>query len=225
VETSLHRQIKALYGSRPGGRVEVSVAGYRIDAICADGLLIEVQSGALGPLRGKIERLVGLGQRIRVVKPIILARRIVRLDRSSGRLLSARTSPKRGHVLDVFQDLVGVARWLTEPGFSLELLEVDIDERRVARKRRPGFAVVDRILVEAGRAISLEEPDDLWRLLPASSLPRVFTTRDLAQALGRPLHFAQQVAYCLRTSGAAQRCGRLGRFPGYTATANRDRGS
>ena len=217
METSLHRQIKARYGSMPGDRVEATFAGYRIDAIRSDGLLIEVQSAALSPLRGKIERLVGLGQRVRVVKPIILARRIIQIDRRTGRPLSARRSPKRGHCLDIFDDLVAVARWLAEPGFSLELLEVIIDEQRVARRRRPGFAVVDRVLVEAGRSILLECPADLWRLLPASRLPQPFTTRDLADALQRPLHFAQRVAYCLRVSGAADCHGRQGRFARYAA--------
>ena len=116
----------------------------RIDAIRSDGLMIEVQSSALSPLRGKIERLVGLGQRVRVVKPIILSRRIVQMDRKTGRALSARRSPKRGQCLDIFDDLVAVARWLAEPGFSLELLEVIIDEQRVARRRRPGSASWDR---------------------------------------------------------------------------------
>jgi len=217
MERSLHRQIKLHYGSDPGGRVEASLEGYRIDAIRSDGLLIEVQSGALSPLRGKIKRLLELGHQIRVVKPIILTRRIVTVDRRSGRTLASRLSPKRGQKLEIFDELVGVARWLSEPGFSLELLEVAIDEHRIARKRRPGYTVKDRSLVDTLGSILLETPEDLWGLLPAAALPGVFTTQDLALALDRPRHFAQKVAYCLRTSGAAEVCGKVGNSQCYTA--------
>ena len=133
MEMSLHRQIKTLYGSTPGGQVEASVAGYRIDAIRSDGLLIEVQSAALSPLRPKIRRLVELGHRVRVVKPVVVSRRIVQVERRSGRILSSRMSPKRGQALEVFDDLVGVARWLAEPQVSMDVMEVMVEEQRVPR--------------------------------------------------------------------------------------------
>ena len=118
METSLHRQLKERYGPEAGGRLEVTLEGFRIDAVAADGALIEVQSGALGPLLAKL--------------------------------------------------------------------------------RRPG---------------------DLWSLLPAG-LPETFTTRELADRLGRPLPFAQRVAYCLRHAGAAEVVGKRGNHRVYL----RDRG-
>src|SRR5262249_18299605 len=50
-----------------------------------------------------------------------------------------------------------------------------------------------------------------WSLLPASCHGQdAFTTRDLADRLGRPLAFAQRVAYCLRLTGAARVVGKSG---------------
>src|SRR4051794_35595519 len=95
VETSLHRQLKEQYGPETGGRSEVAVAGFRIDAVSSEGTLTEVQSGALGPLRGKLLRLLP-EHRVRVVKPVVLARRIVRRTRRDGADVAARLSPKRG---------------------------------------------------------------------------------------------------------------------------------
>ena len=46
-------------------------------------------------------------------------------------------------------------------------------------------------------------PDDLLTMLPPG-LPDPFTTADLARQLGRTRHLAQEVAYCLRESGALQ---------------------
>lgn len=210
METSLHRELKERYGpgSGAGGRLEVSVGGYRIDAVADDGELVEVQSGALGPLCPKVGRLLS-GGRVRVVKPVVLARRVVRRARRDGADLSARFSPKRGALLDVFDDLVGFVRVFPHPNLRLEVLGVVIDEVRVARRRWPGYAVVDRTLREVTGGVALRSADDLWTLLP-DGLDGPFTTRELAERLGRPVHFAQRVAYCLRLTGAAEAVSKQG---------------
>jgi hypothetical protein len=48
---------------------------------------------------------------------------------------------------------------------------------------------------------------DLLSVLPAG-LPDPFTTADLAVALGRSRHAAQEVAYCLREAGVLDVAGR-----------------
>src|SRR3712207_5908641 len=88
VETHLHRQLKERFGLEAGGRSEVVVGGYRVDAVAPDGQLVEVQSGALGPLRAKLTRLLR-EHRVRVVKPVVVARRIVRRAVPDGPDLSA----------------------------------------------------------------------------------------------------------------------------------------
>src|SRR5208337_3530454 len=94
------------------------------------GLLVEIQSGPLGPLRAKLGRLLP-EHRVRVVKPVVLERRVVRRARTDGPDLSARRSPKRGAVVDLFEDLVGLARILPDPNLDIEVLPVSIDEIRV----------------------------------------------------------------------------------------------
>jgi hypothetical protein len=209
VETLLHRQLKARFGPEAGGRSEVVVGGFRVDAVAPDGQLVEVQSGALGPLRAKLTRLLR-DHRVRVVKPVVVSRRIVRRDAADGPDLSARLSPRRGAGFDVFDDLVGLVRLFPHPRLLIDVLAVAIDEVRVPRRRRPGHAVVDRRLRRVERTVSLREAGDLWTLLP-EGLPEPFTTRDLADRLRRPVPFAQRVAYCLRLSGAAEARGKQGR--------------
>ncbi len=208
VETSLHRALKERYGPDAGGRLEVTLGSYRIDAVAADGVLVEVQSGALGPLRGKLGRFLP-GSNVRVVKPVIVARRVVRRARRDGADLSTRFSPKRGDLVDVFDDLIGLARVFPHPNLRIDVLAVEIDEVRVVRRRRPGYAVVDRLLREVVATVSLRHPSDLWNLLPAG-IEDPFTTRELAERLNRPLAFAQKVAYCLRLSGAVATVGKAG---------------
>ncbi|MDR3636610.1 MAG: hypothetical protein P4L84_22600 [Isosphaeraceae bacterium] len=213
METSLHRQIKDVFGVGAGGRTEVVLHGFRIDAVSAEGELIEVQSGALGPLRGKLRRLLA-GHRVRVIKPVVLSRRLVRRARRDGADLSSRLSPKRGAVLDVFDDLIGLRAVFPHPNLSLEVWGVEIDEVRIPRRRWPGYVVVDRRLRAVAGKTVLRDPAELWGLLP-SELADPFTTSDLADSLRRPLAFAQRVAYCLRHAGAARSLGKRGRFQLY----------
>ncbi len=202
MERSLHRQLKQRYGPEVGGRSEVVVGDFRIDAIAPDGRLIEIQAGPLGRLRGKLGRLLP-SCAVGVVKPVVVGRRIVRRDRRTGAELGARRSPKRGSVVDVFDELVALARIFPDPNLRLDVLAVEVDEVRVARRRRPGYEVVDQILTGIVRAVRLREGDDLWALLPAG-LPARFTTAELAESLDRPVDFARRVAYCLLHAGAAE---------------------
>src|SRR4051812_46620475 len=105
---TLHRQLKARFGPEAGGRTEVAVGGDRVDAVGLDGVLVEVQSKGLGTLRTKLRRLLA-EHRVRVVKPVVIGRRVVRRARRDGPDLSARFSPKRGALIDVFDDLVGLS--------------------------------------------------------------------------------------------------------------------
>jgi hypothetical protein len=208
METSLHRSLKERYAAGDATRREVSVKRFRVDAVDDSGRLIEIQSGALGPLRGKLQRLL-VEYRVRIVKPVVLARTVVKRAQRTGAVLSSRRSPKRGALLDVFDDLIGVVRVFPHSNLDIEVIGVTIDEVREQRRRWPGYTVVDRCLREIHGAASLTRASDLWALLPPDCDGRVpFTTRELAGQLDRPLWFAQRVAYCLRMTGAVRVVGK-----------------
>jgi hypothetical protein len=204
VETTLHRELKHHFGPGSGGSEEVTIAGYRIDAINGSGDLIEVQSGPLGPLRRKLVDLLP-SYRIRVVKPIAIRRRVVRRCRTNARESPGRMSPKRQELYDVFEDLIGIASIFPHPNLTIEILATIIEEIRIPRRSWPGYVVADRRLAEIVQTISLAQPDDFWQLLPDNWNWRDrFTTHDLARRLQRSVPFAQRIAYCLRLSGAAR---------------------
>ena len=75
METSLHRQLKALYGAE-ADQQEVRVDGYVIDAI-VNGRLIEIQQASLAAIRGKIRDLLGR-HRVLVVNPLASRKYIVK---------------------------------------------------------------------------------------------------------------------------------------------------
>lgn len=206
METTLHRQLKDHFADAATGSVEFRSDGFRADAIGPDGEWVEIQSSPLGQLRPKLLRLLPL-RRVRVVKPIVLERRIIVLGRSGGPEKPPRRSPYRGDLVEVFDDLVHLVQVFPDPHLRLDVLGVTIDEVRSPRRRRPGYAVEDRRLREIRRTIRVEQPRDLWELLPPRPEGRWadgFTTRDLDGWLGRGLAFAQRVAYCLRLAGAVE---------------------
>jgi hypothetical protein len=212
METSLHRQLKAHYAGDDGS-TEVVFGGYRIDAI-RNGELVEIQHGSLAAIRDKIRRLLGK-QRVRVVKPIV-ANKLLKLDGRGGVELSRRRSPKRGVLLDVFEELVYFTRVFPHNRLVLEVVLVDVEERRFPgcgkrRRRRPAsdFQIEDQVLVKIVQSHSFATIHDLLRLLPRG-LPAEFHTGHLADRLKAPRWTAQRMAYCLREMKAVKVVGKQG---------------
>ena len=77
-EGPLHAAVKAMLAA-PGDRFEVPVGRFVIDLVRVDGELVEVQTGGFGPLGAKLDALLDQ-HRFRVVHPVALERRIVRVD-------------------------------------------------------------------------------------------------------------------------------------------------
>lgn len=95
MESSLHRALKERYGLESGGRSEVTLGGFRIDAMDGAGLLVEIQSGPLSPLRGKLARLLP-DYRVRVVKPVVLEHTVIRRTCAGARHLGSAQSQTGG---------------------------------------------------------------------------------------------------------------------------------
>ncbi len=214
METSLHRQLKLHYAG-DAEQTEVMVDGFRIDAIAGCGELIEIQHASLGALREKTKRLLANPEnRLRVVKPILSRKRLVTLTRRHGSVKRTRMSPKRGELLDVFEDFVHFASVFPRERLTLELLLIESEEHRLDRQRpsRRGlrYRVLDQRLATVGGSYPLRSNEDLLHLLPLNVLPCPFDTAELANCLGRPRWLAQKIAYCLRTTGAVRIDGKRG---------------
>jgi len=225
METSLHRQLKAIYAG-DDGRQEVVCEGYRIDAI-RGGELIEIQHGSLAAIRDKIRRLLK-GHRVRIVKPIVANKLLVKLDKRGGTELDRRRSPKRGTLLNVFDELVYFTRVFPHEQLTLEVVLVDVEERRYPgsgkrrRRRKQGqdFQIEDQRLMGIVASQSFSTAADLRKLLPRR-MPREFHTAHLAQRLKTPRWTAQRIAYCLREMGAVEIVGKEGNAILYRYAARR----
>lgn len=214
METSLHRQLKSLYVA-DAAQHEVVLGDYRIDAIRGNEL-IEVQHGSLAAIRDKIRRLLET-HRVRVVKPIVARKTLVKLAEPGGEPQSTRKSPKRGTVLDLFDELVYFTRVFPHPRLTLEAVLVEVVETRYPgrgkrrRRRKPDqeYQTEDQQLVAVDSRHEFRKASDLLKLLPAK-LPRPFHTGHLAEGLGVQRWIAQRIAYCLRHMGAVEEAGKTG---------------
>jgi len=212
VETSLHQQLKSHYAGRDCA-VEARVDRFRIDVVRGKEL-IEVQHGSLAAIRDKVGRLLQT-HAVRVVKPIVTRKRIVRLDCPDGRVVGRRLSPKRGRLLDLFDELVYFTRVYPHPRLVLEVPLVAIEEWRYPghgrrrRWRKNDFVVADQKLTELVESHEFRTAADLGRLLPRG-LPRPFDTGQLGVQLNVARWTAQRIAYTLRQVGTIEQAGKRG---------------
>jgi hypothetical protein len=210
METTLHRQLKTHY-ARPGALVEKRVGRYRIDVVYR-GELIEIQHSSLSAIRDKIAALL-TEHRVRIVKPIVASKYLLKQKCAGGELLSRRRSPKQGTVLDIFEELVHFTRVYPHPRLVLEVVLIDIEELRFPghgrrrRWRQNDHEVEDQRLIEVQSVTRFRTAADLCKLLPPK-LPKSFHTGHIAAGLGVQRWIAQRMAYCLRQTGAIATVGK-----------------
>lgn len=207
MEYSLHQELKRFYAS-PHCSTEVLVDGYRVDAL-SHGWLIEIQHGPLAAIREKVQTLLQTYP-VLIVKPIVVEKEIVRLNRRNGQIVSRRRSPKRGNAWEIFHDLVHFMHVFPHPHLRIDVALVDIEELRYPGPRQrwghDGYRLADRRLKNLRETISLHTASDLRQLFPPLYGP--FDSRDLAELLDVPRWLAQRITYCLRRAGAAIPLGR-----------------
>lgn len=212
METSLHRELKERYAGADA-QVEVPLGRYRIDAV-VDDVLVEIQHGSLSAIRDKIRTLVK-NHTVLLVKPLIQRKRLIKREKQDGEVVDRRYSPKRGSLLDLFDEMVHFCSVFPHKNLTLEVVLVDIEEWRFPghgrrrRHRENDFVVEDRRLVEIRDSIRLRTRADLWSMMPRK-LPTPFHTGHLAEGLGVERWVAQKIAYCLRETGTAKQVGKQG---------------
>jgi len=208
-ERSLHASLKAWYAEE-GDRFEVPVDGFVADIVRGD-LIIEIQTSSTSALRRKLASLLRRHP-VRLALPVTAQKTIVRID-ADGHEGNGRSSPRRCSWIDAFSELVSLRELLGDPNLSVDVVLIREEEVRAPRtkRRRRGrdWTTHDRRLVEVVDSVTFAEPIDYLTFVP-TDLAEPFTTRELADALGKPRRIAQKVAYTLRHLGALRPVGKRG---------------
>ncbi|MGH4117255.1 hypothetical protein [Clostridium sp.] len=196
-EKSLHSSIKQWYAV-PGDRLEVKVDKYIIDLVREDSL-IEIQTRNFSAIGNKLRELIKYNK-VRLVHPIAIEKYIVTIGELD-EIISRRKSPKKGKLVDLFDELVRISDLILEENFMLEILMTKQEEIRCndgkGSWRRKGISISDRKLVEVVEKVVFKEKEDFLIFLP-KGLPESFTNKNLAAELKITIFKARKVTYCLR---------------------------
>lgn len=211
METTLHRQLKQLYASDTS-QTEVVLGAYRIDAI-RDDELVEIQCASLSAIREKSAQLLKR-HRLRVVKPVVYRTRIAKKQRANGPITSRRMSPKRGDLLEIFDELIYFTRVFPHENLTIEVPLIHVEQIRISnrKKRRRSwhkdYLVQDVSLESIESTHEFSASTDLLPLVGNCAEQKEFSTADIASATGKPRGFAQKIAYVLRKTKAIEQTGR-----------------
>ncbi len=216
-ESQLHQTLKNLYAANTEGVTEQEVGGKVCDVVAGDGGIIEIQTGSLSKLHGKLGILLP-ERRVKVVYPLVVKKTIETVKKDGG-LVSRRKSPKKQGLLDMFSELTAIYPYLLHENFTLEVLEVSVVEHRVkvdrpmqlanrSRRFKRDWYKADKSLAEIHATHRYSSAQDYLALLPAE-LPEKFTVKDLGKAL--TTRNAGLVLWVLRKMGLVETVGRQGK--------------
>lgn len=214
-ETSLHSQIKKLYAGS-NGIMEACVDGSIID-IVKDDILIEIQTKNFSALGKKIAKLVD-NHKIRVVHPIGETKWIITTDKD-GKQLRKRKSPKNGELIDLFDELVSIPKFMNESNFSLEIIMIELNEIRCSDGkgswRRKGVSIKDRELIKINSSVLFNSKEDFLNFIP-ENIPENFTCKTFSECSGIQAHKARKALYCMKKMELVRECGKKGNAIIYT---------
>ncbi len=209
-EGPLHAALKAAYAAN-GGKQEVAVESFVADAV-RNGIMYEIQTGSFSGLGRKMAALAEVGPVV-LVHPIAQNKTIVKQPDTPKTKVQSRRSPKHGELIHIVRELVYLPHMLNHPNFSVEVVLTHEREIRhydpKKNRRRGGWRVIERQLLDLGEGMRLNAMTDLYTFLQ-DELAEPFSTKDLARALGQSVEIARQMAYCLRHAGVTEVVGKQG---------------
>ena len=130
-ESSLHKTLKQIYSADEGLKTEVNVGKWICDIVNEkSGQVIEIQNTNVSKLKEKIEGLLSLGKKVKVVHPVIIEKTIETYD-GNGKLLSKRKSPKKESIYSIFRQITALTDILLNKNFTLEIPEISAIELRI----------------------------------------------------------------------------------------------
>lgn len=216
-ESQLHNTLKNLYAEASQGLTEQQVAGKICDIVARDGSIIEIQTGSLSKLHGKLGVLLP-HYKVKVVYPLVV-RKTIETRKKDGTLVSCRKSPKKQCLLDMFAELTALFPYLLDKNFILEVLEVSVIEHRIkedtpvqlvnkSRRFKRDWYKEDKSLETIHATHQFASAQDYLALLP-QELPETFTIKEASHVLkGRNV---PRMLWVLRKMGLVEQVGKQGR--------------
>ncbi len=210
-ESRLHAGLKDWY-SQPGDTIEQYVMGYYIDIVRGEKL-IEIQTQNFSAINQKINVLLRSNP-VHLVYPLTDRKWIKKVTPEGA--ITIRRSPKKSRMEDIFWEVVKITKLIEIPGFSLEVIWVDIEEtwifqpseNRRGNWGRKGWMVKDRQLLNVGNQVVFNQPGDYAFFLDKIPYNLDFSSNDLANQLGVRISLARKMVYTFKNIGLIKPVGK-----------------
>ena len=133
-EKRLHRICKRFVCADPTCH-EVKVGRYVADVLTEEGIT-EIQTGSFRPLPPKLRYYLNeTDYAVTVLCPLIAEKSIIRVERESGEVLSAKRSLKHGRVMDVLPQLYWLGELMGHERLTVEVALIVAEEHRYSERR------------------------------------------------------------------------------------------
>ena len=207
-EKTLHAVLKRMI--EPDlSRHEVKLGRYTADVLNEHGVF-EVQTRNLHKLEPRLTALLPYWP-VTVVVPVVETKWLLMMDPETGELKERRRSPKRGRAAAILPDLAYLKPLLKDPNLSFLLVRLEGEElRKPSHSRWRPVTPLEFAPTRFLGTVCLKTPADYAALLPPD-LPKEFTARELAKALGLPAGQGSAAANVLAFMGAIRQTGTKGR--------------
>ncbi len=200
-ESSLHSQIKE-WCSQEGDRLETKVDNFVVDILRKD-LLIEIQTANFSAIKPKLLRLLDR-HKVHLVYPIAKVKWIVHKSKTAGETCGRRRSPRKGHLTDLFDELIRIPNLFLKDNLSFEVLMIEMEEIWCndgrGSWRRKGASVKDRKLLRVFERRIFENKADFLKILP-ETLTDPFSNISLSKAFAIPVSQSRKMTYALKKMG------------------------
>ncbi|HCQ88735.1 MAG TPA: hypothetical protein DIU45_01915, partial [Clostridium sp.] len=154
-----------------------------------------------------------VNNKIVLVHPIAAEKTIILLS-EDGQVISKRKSPKKGRVIDFFDELVSIPHLALEKNLEIEILLTKEKEIRIkdgkGSFRRRGVSIGDKLLIDIIDKYRFKSEEDYYSFLP-KDLPSKFTNKELSLNLNIPINKIRKMTYSLKKMGLIEEVGKSGR--------------
>ena len=210
-EKSVHKILKLTLEPNPQNH-EVKFLGSIADIKNDEGIF-EIQSKAPYLLEKKLEKFLP-HTRVTLVMPLIKEKYIRWIDTETGEISSPKKSPKKEDIYTALNALSPIARFISNPNFSVKLMLLSVDEYKRLdgwdKTKKRGGSKADRIPSSLLEVVDLKSPEDYKKYIP-EGLGDEFLAKDFERKIKHPSRFTYYVIKLFLELGFVSRVGKKGR--------------
>lgn len=188
---------------------------------CMDGEIYEIQTKAFYKMRDKLTLFLKEHD-VTIVYPVSVTKYVRYINKETGEIEEPKKSPQKGSVYDIVPELYGIKDLLGNEHLHFIICFIESDEYRIfkgfgqrgKKTIRKNTEKADRIPRKILGEIRINTPRELLGLLP-DELPEDFTNRDIADATGFHISYAELLTNILCSINLLQNKGHKGRYKVY----------